>query len=217
MLRFRTNHTKHCSLQLRQLVFFVGLWAVLAAPAVAAVSNDSAFLKQALGSSTHDFLLARDPNEGFSLSGSTFSGRSSGMRADTERGISDMGLLTQAKDKFVELEGDRRVYALLIDGKYDFDFDVGGMLPFHPYLGGGLGVAMYEAGSSNLSDQDGAMVPLFRIGGGVVFKLGSDWDLSLNYKAGYTGTVTTGGSTFTGRGQEKIDLQSLDMGLKLKF
>ena len=177
--------------------------------------DNSMALGQALASSTSEVLLARDADYGFSLSSSYFSGRGSGM-SDSGRGVTGGGIVSGARDKFAELEGDQRLYALLIDGKYDFSYDFGTGLPIRPYLGAGAGLALYEAGSGSALNQDGAMVPLFRVGGGVVFKLGGDWDLSLNYKAGYTGGAPAGG-LFTGRSQETVNLQSLDMGLKLKF
>lgn len=189
------------------------LWAL---PAAAVAPRDnSAALGQALTGGKSEVLFSRDEHYGFSLSSSSFAGRSSGAPTEDGRGATGLGLVTGLQDKFAELEGDQRVYAFLIDGKYDFSYDFGTGLPLHPYLGGGLGVALYESGNAALS-QDRAMVPLFRFGGGVVFKLGADWDLSLNYKAGYTGAAPTG-SVFTGRSQETVNLQSLDMGLKLKF
>jgi len=193
---------------------------LLAAPTAQAVTprDNNAALGQALTNKTREVLFARDSNYGFSLGSSSFAGRSSGTKIEAERGVGGLGLVTGSHDKFAELEGDQRVYALLVDGKYDFNYDLGTGLPLHPYLDGGVGLALYEtaANSRVALGQEGATVPLFRVGGGVVFKLGAAWDLSLNYKAGYTGT-TTSGSVFTGRSQEAVDLQSLDMGLKLKF
>lgn len=195
------------------MIAVAALWTLPAA-AVGPRDNNAA-LGQALTGGKSEVLFARDQHYGFSLSSSSFAGRSSGAPTEDGRGASGLGLITGLHDKFAELEGDQRVYAFLIDGKYDFSYDFGTGLPLHPYLGGGLGVALYESGNAALS-QDRAMVPLFRFGGGVVFKLGKDWDLSLNYKAGYTGSAPTG-SVFTGRSQETVNLQSLDMGLKLKF
>lgn len=189
------------------------LWS--ASTYAVAPRDNGAALGQALTGGKSEVLFARDESYGFSLSSSSFAGRSSGAPVEDGHGATGLGLVTGLHDKFAELEGDQRVYAFLIDGKYDFSYDFGTGLPLHPYLGGGLGVALYESGNTALS-QDRAMVPLFRFGGGVVFKLGADWDLSLNYKAGYTGAAPTG-SVFTGRSQETVNLQSLDMGLKLKF
>lgn len=192
------------------------LFSTAAAHAVAPRDNTLA-LGQALSGGTSEVLFARDPHYGFSLSSSNFSGRSSGMQSNEDHGVSALGMVTAKHDKFAELEGDQRVYAFLLDGKYDFSNDLGTGLPLHPYIGAGVGVALYEAGAGNNNlSQEGAMVPLFRLGGGVVVKLGTDWDLSLNYKAGYTGSAPSG-SVFTGRQQETVNLQSLDMGLKLKF
>lgn len=189
-----------------------------AAPASALGTKDmTAGLSQALNAQEFKPLFARKNEVGFTLGGSFFSGRSSGYDPQSERGVGGLGVIGEGRDRFAELEGDQRVYALLIDGKYDFAFDFGTGLALHPYVGGGLGVALYEANPSNASlSQEGAMVPLFRIGGGVVYKLGAAWDLSLNYKAGYTGGLA-GSSVFTGRGQERVDLQSLDMGVKFRF
>jgi opacity protein-like surface antigen len=177
----------------------------------------TAGLSQALNTQNFKPLFARSHDAGFTLGSSFFSGRGSGYNPQAERGVNGLGVLGQGRDRFAELEGDQRVFALLIDGKYDFAYDFGTGLALHPYVGGGVGVALYEANPTNAAlSQDGAMVPLFRIGGGVVFKMGADWDLSLNYKAGYTGGLA-GSSVFTGRSQEKVDLQSLDMGVKFRF
>lgn len=168
---------------------------------------------QALSSNAFQPLLPKNSANGFALGGSFFSGRGSGVDPQPGHRISGLGVVGDNGDRFAELEGDQRIMALLIDGKYDFAYDFGTGLALHPYVGGGLGMALYEV-DAGLS-QGASMAPMFRVGGGVVYQLGADWDLSLNYKAGYTGGI--GGNVFTGRSQETIDIQSLDMGLKFKF
>lgn len=198
------------------LLCWVGSSALWSAPVLAVSSDDSTtVLGQALTTGGGEVLFSRDQQAGgLSLSSARFTGRGSGNTAFSGANASSQGLLTEQTEKYAELLGDRRVHALMIDGRYDFNDDLGTGLPIHPYIGAGAGLALYEP--NNSLKQDGSAVPLFRLGGGIVVKLGPDWDLSLNYKAGYSGSAPSG-STFTGRTQESVDLHALDMGLKLKF
>lgn len=197
------------------LLCCLGGGMLLPAPAQAVSNDDAAVLGQALTNGGGEVLFSRDQQAGgLSLSGARFTGRGSGNAAFTGTNVSGQGLLTTQSEKYAELLGDRRVHALMIDGRYDFNDDLGTGLPLHPYVGAGAGLALYEPNSS--LKQEGSAVPLFRLSGGIVVKLGPDWDLSLNYKAGYSGSAPSG-STFTGRTQESVDLHALDMGLKLKF
>ncbi|MEJ0063441.1 MAG: hypothetical protein WDO70_09665 [Alphaproteobacteria bacterium] len=201
------------------LAFAVGIMTPAAAMA-ADTGNSTLSLRQALFTNNQKPLFARDEHQGLSqrlsLTSSSFSGRASGNDPSAGHSLAGLGVLGQSGDRLAELEGDQRVFALLIDGKYDFSFDFGTGLALHPYIGGGLGMAVYEASSRSGLSGDGESVPLFRLTSGVTYKLGQDWDLSLNYKAGYSGSLS-GSNVFTGRDQQKVDLHSLDMGLKLKF
>lgn len=116
-----------------------------------------------------------------------------------------------------EIIKDPRVYALLIDGTYDFNYDTEASMSWHPYLTGGVGmsVAQHQDGMSSISSGD--MSPLFRIGGGVTYLLGDEWNLSLDYKAGLTANPSSSDYMFTGRSQEPVDLQMLNMGMRYKF
>ncbi len=119
-------------------------------------------------------------------------------------------------DRAVDLGSDQRYAALLIDGRYDFMYDQAETSAWRPYIAGGLGVATSAAQtSSNISD--GATYPLFRMGGGVAYRLGDQWNLSLDYTKNIVGQALSGDRIFTGRGQQPVDLQSLNMGLKLQF
>ena len=150
---------------------------------------------------------------GFSLLGSFFSNNNSSPNYAATN--SSLGLNHAA-----DLAGDQRVYALLVDGKYDFNYDNTDTASIHPYLAGGVGMAMYgqPAGSTNtLSSPGGDLVPLLRLGGGVTYRLDEKWNMSLDYKAGVSGHNSATDRLFTGRGQEPLDLQMLNMGLKYKF
>jgi opacity protein-like surface antigen len=116
-----------------------------------------------------------------------------------------------------ELEGDARVHALLIDGKYNFDNSLGSGLPLHPYLSSGIGFAMYDMSSStlatNLASQSNSTVPLFRAGAGVAYQLGDKWDMSLDYKAGFSGGSD---QLYLGHAQS-TDMQSVNIGMHFSF
>lgn len=156
--------------------------------------------------------LYHDRSEGgaFSLSSAWYSGLASGV--DLSRSSLGDSLSSTYKP---DLVGDQRVYALLLDGAYDFNHDAADSLSLHPYIGGGLGMAMSGPGNA-LQAQSGAMVPLFRLGGGLAYRLGEKWNLSLDYKAGITGPATRD-QTFTGRDQHPIDMQTLNMGMRYAF
>jgi hypothetical protein len=106
------------------------------------------------------------------------------------------------------LEGTRRQTALLIDGSYDFHYEDDADLK--PYVGGSLGLA--GAGS----ETSATATPIARLGGGVAYRLDQGWDLSLDYKAGFAGRLNAN-DYVTGRGQRPIDLQSLNLGMKVTF
>lgn len=202
----------------------VFLSAATATAAVGSVEPSKEIsLRQALSSSSDTIIYRQRPStgKGFSLVSSFFSGRLSGNDPSPSRSLSGLGVLGDfSADRTAELEGDQRLYALLIDGTYDFNYDFGTGLPIHPYVGGGVGMALYEPRSTPLrmsETRDGDTVPLFRVGGGIVYRLGADWDLSLNYKAGLTGGTTQNDTIFTNRSQESVDMQLVDMGMKFKF
>jgi hypothetical protein len=75
-------------------------------------------------------------------------------------------------------------------------------------------MAMYGASPGGLAMQGGDMVPMFRVGGGVTYRLGEQWDLSLDYKAGFT---SGGDEIFTVRNQQPVDMQVLNMGMHYTF
>lgn len=167
-------------------------------------------LQQALGVDDNINLLHPQYNKGLGLSGGYFSGRASGV---------DSGALYSpdgSADHATELEGDQRVYALLVDGHYDFNYDRTNDMILHPYVMGGMGVARYgqQTNAASTITQNGDMVPLFRVGGGVTYRLGQQWNLSLDYKAGFSALSD---QLFTGRNQQSVDLQSLNMGMHFKF
>jgi hypothetical protein len=160
-------------------------------------------LQQALGASDHVNLLGHLSFSGFNIDSSFFSGGTSG---------------TTPSVNALAFDSTQRLYALLMDGRYDFNYDVPTLSsPLHPYVLGGLGMATFGgAPTSALDTQSTSMTPLFRLGGGVTYRLGQQWNLSLDYKAGFAAPIT-GDQVFTGRGQQPVDLQSLNLGMSFAF
>jgi len=191
------------------------LSAAMPACADTVITPGSYALQQAMGANDNISIYTPATHDGFSLSGNFFSGTASG---------------TQPVDKYLDpsgynfaqssaLEGDQRVYALLIDGSYDFNYDLGSGLPLHPYVRGGAGMAMADNSPSagGFAIQGGDAVPVFRVGGGVTYRLGEQWNLSLDYKAGFSSGLSAGDQVFTGRSQQPVDLQTLNMGMRYAF
>lgn len=160
-------------------------------------------LHQAL-SAPEKLRLYSAAHDAFSLSSSYFSGYASGASpADTLPGLSS----------------DQRLYALLVDGRYDFTYDTALLnAPLRPYLSGGAGLAAVggDGGARNIQIEGGTATPLLRFGGGVAYRLGEQWNLSLDYRAGYA-PLSSGDQVFTGRGQQSVNLQSLNLGMRLNF
>lgn len=182
---------------------------------ITSTSGTSRVLQEALA--THDGMKIYDSEatEGLNLSGGLFSGRASGV---DPAGINYASSVDKDynTDHTAELEGDPRVHALLIDGSYNFDNHLGTGLPLHPYLTSGVGVAVYDhstASAASLTSQGGSTVPLFRVGAGIAYKLGDKWNMSLDYKAGFSGGNNTNyvGST------QAIDMQTVNMGMHFQF
>lgn len=174
-------------------------------------------LQQAMSTGDSIQILNNSEGHGFSLNGGVFSGRGSGLEPSDNSILGSLALNNLSSDHSSELEHDQRVYALLIDGSYDFNYDFGSGLPIHPYVNGGMGMAMADRSGSaaSLMMQGGDTVPLFRLGGGVTYRLGEQWNLSVDYRTGFASS--TGDQVFTGRGQQPVDLKVLNMGMRYKF
>jgi opacity protein-like surface antigen len=183
--------------------------SVLAAVLAVAISLTAATL--ALAETSKDApsfaSLLSAPSSGFSLSTDAFS-------SSIKNSFSASNL-----DRPTDIVGDQRAYALLIDGKYDFKYDELMGSSFHPYLSGGVGMALVgkPIGTSVGSNLTGDTVPLMRMGGGVTYRLDEKWDMDLGYKTGLSGNRKLGDTLFTGRGQEAIDMQTVNMGVKYQF
>jgi hypothetical protein len=185
-------------------VFFCAINAASAYAATTTASVAPAAVQQALATADHVDLLGNG-KRGFSLDSSYYSGPTSG--------ITPYG-------NAANLINDPSLYAMLIDGRYDFNADQPSLSSIvHPYILGGLGVAASGSlGAANsFSGSSVAMSPLFRIGGGVTYRLGDQWNLSLDYKAGYAPSALAGDQVVTGRNQQIVDLQALDFGMKYSF
>lgn len=171
-------------------------------------------LQNALAIKDHVNLYGSNQSGGFAFTGGFFSGSASGL---------DQGPVGNSKggvhsihgiDPAPELVGDQRIYAMMIDGRYDFNNDQSSSFALHPYIMSGVGVAHYGANQNGLTPQTGDTMPMFRIGGGVTYQLGPKWDLSLDYKAGLSPASQ---QLFTGRNQQPVDLQVLNMGMHYQF
>jgi hypothetical protein len=205
--------------------FFASVFTIAAALAVFAgtparadipAGGSGYVLQQAMQTDDHVNLYTPGRDSGFNLSGSFFSGLASGTQPLAK--YTDPTSNTSF-EQAAALEGDQRVYALLIDGSYDFNYDFGSGLPVHPYVKGGAGMAMADpsVNAGAYAIQGGDAVPLFRVGGGVTYRLGEQWNLALDYKAGFSSGMTAGDQVFTGRSQQPVDLQVLNMGMHYEF
>lgn len=196
------------------LVFAVLVSATTAKADITTTSFGSArVLQQALA--TRDGLNIYDSKsaKGLNFSGGLFSGRASGI---DPIGTNFLSSGNDHSDRTAELEGDARVHALMIDGKYNFENIFGSASHLRPYLSSGVGVAVYDYGSlasaTNMASQNGNTVPLFRVGGGVNYQLGDSLNVSLDYKAGITG----GDNASLSRSQA-TNMQSINMGMHFSF
>lgn len=155
-------------------------------------------LQQALATSDHFNLYAPHDKNGLNIGGSTFSSPVPG--ATTPESVAS-------------LNDNQKLYALLIDGRYDFNYEASGLSSsLHPYVSGGMGVAS----ANNLDSQGGSTVPLFRLGGGVAYRLDAQWNLSLDYKEGVA-APTPSDQLFTGRSPQPVDMHALNLGMSYLF
>ncbi|MGB9151749.1 MAG: outer membrane beta-barrel protein [Alphaproteobacteria bacterium] len=169
-------------------------------PGAACADTSPYALQQALATDQH-FDLYTPKSSGLKIGSSYFSGLASGVTAS---------------DSFANFGNDQRMYAMLVDGRYDFNQETSSLSsPLRPYLMGSMGVAT-TSGGSNFDSQSGSTVPLFRLGGGIAYRLDERWDMSLDYKAGLA-SASPGDYLFTGRGQQQVDLQTLNIGMHYAF
>jgi hypothetical protein len=206
-----------------QTANFIAVMLLLfsAAPARAdsSIVSSPRVLQEALSTSDRVTIYNTKTGSGLNLSGGLFSGRASGIDPAVNNYLNDSMDRAEYVDRTAEMEGDQRVYALLVDGSYDFNYDLGSGLPLHPYMTAGAGMAMYDhtnaPSASTLALQDGGTVPLFRLGGGVTYRLGQQWNLALDYKAGLSGGSD---QVLLGHGSpQQTDLQVLNMGMHYQF
>ncbi|MFY9288891.1 MAG: hypothetical protein WAO98_10370 [Alphaproteobacteria bacterium] len=199
---------------------FVCALLITAHPAQADItvgsSSSSRVLREALASrSAHSIYQGK--NDGLNVSGGLFSGRASGVDPSIPNYLKD-GTSTFSRDRTAEMEGDQRVYALMLDSKYSFKSDLGTGLPIKPYMSGGIGMAMWERSStpslSSLNMKGGAMVPLARVGAGVNYQMSEAWDMSLDYKAGFS---MGGDPAITSNSAQRVNLHTVNIGMHYQF
>jgi hypothetical protein len=182
------------------------------------VSSTSAprVLQQALASHDAFSLYNNKHKSGFDIAGGFFAGRASGIDPVASNYLGSTVDGSYQFDRTAELEGDQRVYAVMVDSRYSFNNDFGSGLPIHPFLTGGVGMAVYRsggAGQANLGLQNDNTVPLARVGGGIALDLGQQWNMSLDYTAGFSGSRT---DVNTGVAQS-AEVQTLNLGMHYKF
>lgn len=174
------------------------LFSVDAQSARAALSDELQFVSTqshslSYGRSADFYKKFRDGNYGFSLD----------------------GVMSSSADILPHLDvnhGDT-LTTLIVNGSYDLPARLKGGMDFHPFLMGGAGVALYDslsAHAGNISttgtQTQGDMVPLFRFGGGIAYKVDKRLGLALSYKTGFTGGRLT-----------DVNMQMVDVGLKFRF
>jgi len=181
---------------------FISFLALAPAQADDIFTVSSHALQQALITTDHVDLYTPGDRSGLNFGSSYYSGLASGVTP---------------VDNFADIGNNQRLYALLIDGRYDFNYETQSLSsPLRPYISGGLGMATSPVGGNSLTGGSNEMVPLFRLGGGIAYRLDQRWDLSLDYKAGIA-TPSSGDQVFTGRGQQPVDLQALSLGMRYAF
>jgi len=173
-------------------------------------------LQQALAAHDGFNIYNNKRNDGLDVFGGFFAGRASGIDPVASNYLGSSSSGSQGSDRTAELEGDQRVYAVMIDSRYSFNQDIGLGLPIHPFLSGGIGLALYRPGGAtqaNLGSQTGNTVPLARVGGGVAYDLGKQWNMSLDYTAGFSGNRTDVNTGVT----QSAEVQTLNLGMHYKF
>lgn len=199
---FKTKK-QYCRILTAQLLCALAVFSMSPAAHADTLNYVSPYaLEQALGTDKHVDLYGQDNKKGFNLSSAYFSGYASGL---------------SKSDDIATLTDDQSLYAMLVDGRYDFNYEASSLSSLHPYLSGGVGVAtLGHGGSSGFDAQSGNAVPLLRFGGGVAYRLDPQWNLSLDYKAGRA-ELSSGDQVFTGRSQQQVDLQELNLGMSYAF
>jgi hypothetical protein len=138
-------------------------------------------------------------------------GLSAGFFSKTDEsgyGLNVNGVMSNNAEAHMDINHHDKLTALLVNGTYDLPARLKGEMDVHPFILGGAGVAVYDAASAKTVTVDGRgdMVPLFRVGGGLAYKMDDRLGLSLSYKTG-----------FTGKTLQSIDMQMIDVGLKYRF
>lgn len=101
---------------------------------------------------------------------------------------------------------------LMVSGTYDLPNKLDETMPLHPFVTAGMGIAVYHGEQGNGADgheepHGTALVPVFRVGGGLAYKVNEQMALAVSYK---TGVAVAGGD-------ERVSMQIVDVGVKLRF
>jgi hypothetical protein len=187
---------------------------LLTAPAAASLNSDSF---------TRDFQAEAFKTFSFTSSGRTASfyqetdDRGYGFRLNGSLDATDKaaslatGMAFGGHHSSADLERDAKLTTLMVSGTYDLPLNPDLLL--RPYLLAGAGLAVYDTTGAIMSpDQQGtSLVPVFKFGGGLAFRMGAVMDLTFSYKAGFASAGTAG------RGTDNATMQMFDLALKYRF
>jgi opacity protein-like surface antigen len=101
---------------------------------------------------------------------------------------------------------------LMVSGTYDLPARLDKTMPLHPFVTAGMGVAVYHGSEGANADgheapRGTALVPVFHAGAGLAYKMSEKMDLAVSYKTGVAAAS----------GNERVNMQMVDVGMKLKF
>jgi hypothetical protein len=187
---------------------------LLAVPAAASLNSESFardFREEALktfsftssGRSASFYKETDDRGYGFRVNGS--------LDATDKAASLATGMAFGGHSSSADLEGDAKLTTLMLSGTYDLPLNP--RLLLRPYLLAGAGLAVYDTSGANMhpEEQGTSLVPVFKLGGGLAFRMGQVMDLTFSYKAGFARTGTAG------RNADSTMLQMFDVALKYRF
>jgi hypothetical protein len=186
-------------------LLLLAMMALFAQPSFAALESSTPFANdfRKAASSTHHFSQGHKVDLYSKTNDSGSGAKISGFFFDTDSDVAD-------------IEHRAQLTTIFVNGTYDLPLHLkSDALPLRPYVMGSVGLAVYdnENTAALLQQQGMDIMPVFRAGVGVAYRMDQQWDLSLSYKTGFTGQS----SLTTGRSQERVNLEMIDIGFKYRF
>lgn len=122
------------------------------------------------------------------------------------------GLSVNEPDKqdLAELEHAAQLSTFLLNSTYDIPGKLTSALPLRPFISGGVGVAVYDTSSANLAPEDRgtSIIPVFKIGAGLAFRMGEEMNLTVSYQVGFASSTAAG---------QDPSLDMININLKYRF